>query len=306
VLVGSVEIPDQFPGIVREGLASGIDWPAIPGFVPPVESGEPTAQATMVATPSTTASPPATATEIVATATVTLEDTETTSPTPDMEPTTVALAEEDSASLILDSSQQEIAFDDSENPPADPVGFALSTAILIIMVLACAYVAWRLLVPAAGAREAGRITIETGLGWAIPLLAIVALGVAAYLAYVEVNQVAAVCGPVGHCNLVQSSSYARIVGVPIALLGIVSYVAIIILWVVDRFVQRDSWKMAARIGLIALTVFGTLFSIYLTLLELFVIHAVCAWCLTSAVVMTILMVLIVRSTTQHSPELAPE
>jgi uncharacterized membrane protein len=42
------------------------------------------------------------------------------------------------------------------------------------------------------------------------------------------------------------------------------------------------------------------------LLELFVIHAVCAWCLTSAVVMTILMVLIVRSTTQHSPELAPE
>ena len=64
--------------------------------------------------------------------------------------------------------------------------------------------------------------------------------------------------------------------------------------------------MAARIGLIALTVFGTLFSIYLTLLELFVIHAICAWCLTSAVVMTILMVLIVRSTTQHRPKLAPE
>ena len=300
VLVGSVEIPEQFPGIVREGLATGIDWPAIPGFVPPAEAAEPTAQAEVMATQPSAAV--ATATSASAAAPTVSQASDETLPAPEIEPTTAPI-EGDEAPSMLDSSKPEIAFDDAEDPPADTLGFALASVVLIAMVIAFAYVAWRLIALFVGERSVGRILIGNDLSWAIPIIAIVGIGVAAYLAYVEVNEVAAVCGPVGHCNLVQSSSYASILGVPIALLGLASYLAIVILWAVERLVKRDAWKMAARFGLIGLTIFGTLFSIYLTLLELFVIRAVCAWCLTSAVIMTLLMVLVVRSATEK-PDLA--
>ncbi len=56
------------------------------------------------------------------------------------------------------------------------------------------------------------------------------------------------------------------------------------------------------LALLGLTLFGLLFSIYLTMLELFVIHAVCAWCLGSAVISTLLMLLVVLPITGESIE----
>ncbi|HUM72419.1 MAG TPA: vitamin K epoxide reductase family protein, partial [Chloroflexota bacterium] len=59
----------------------------------------------------------------------------------------------------------------------------------------------------------------------------------------------------------------------------------------------------AILALVGMTAFGVLFSIYLTYLEPFVIGAVCAWCLTSAVVMTLLLVMSVETAVSHlSPE----
>ena len=123
-------------------------------------------------------------------------------------------------------------------------------------------------------------------------MALAGLGVAAYLAYVEISRVEAICGPVGQCNIVQSSAYAHILGVPVALLGIVSYVAILVLWLAQKYLadRLGTWP---TLGLMVVTIFGTLFSIYLTLLELFVIHAVCVWCLSSAVITLILMLMVV-------------
>ena len=67
--------------------------------------------------------------------------------------------------------------------------------------------------------------------WLIPILSVIGLGVAGYLAYVEFTQVEAVCGPVGNCNTVQQSAYATLFGViPIGFLGILGYLAILILW----------------------------------------------------------------------------
>jgi uncharacterized membrane protein len=86
-------------------------------------------------------------------------------------------------------------------------------------------------------------------------------------------------------------------------LGIATYVAVIALWLLERLVKQTRHKLTVRLGLIGLTIFGTLFSIYLTLLELFVIRAVCAWCLTSAVFMTLLMVIVARPATRK-PKLA--
>ena len=117
---------------------------------------------------------------------------------------------------------------------------------------------------------------------------------AGYLAYVETAQVEAVCGPVGDCNTVQQSEYARLFGIlPIGVLGLIGYIAIAAAWGIARFGNGSLTNLAA-LALFTMTVSGTLFSIYLTFLEPFVIGATCAWCLTSAILMTTLMLLSIR------------
>jgi uncharacterized membrane protein len=125
--------------------------------------------------------------------------------------------------------------------------------------------------------------------WLIPLLCLVGIGVAGYLSYVETAQVEAVCGPVGDCNTVQQSEYARLFGVlPIGILGMLGYVLILLAWAVARF-GKGKPVIYARLALLGLAALGVLFSIYLTFLEPFVIGATCAWCLTSAIIMTVLL-----------------
>jgi len=124
--------------------------------------------------------------------------------------------------------------------------------------------------------------------WLIPLLCLVGLGVAGYLAYVESAHVEAVCGPVGDCNTVQQSDYARLFGVlPIGVFGMLGFIMILIAVMVQRNTKGKDSAYAA-LAILVMTTFGVLFSIYLTFLEPFVIGATCAWCLTSAIIMTIL------------------
>jgi uncharacterized membrane protein len=73
-------------------------------------------------------------------------------------------------------------------------------------------------------------------------------------------------------------------------LGLLNYIAVIVLWAGQK-ILGGRWANPSALGLLGLTLLGTLFSIYLTCLELFVIQAVCAWCLSSAVVTTLLMLL---------------
>jgi uncharacterized membrane protein len=127
--------------------------------------------------------------------------------------------------------------------------------------------------------------------WLIPALALVGLGVAGYLAYVEITHTEAVCGPVGNCNLVQSSAYAQIAGIPIAVLGILNYVAVLVLWPIFRFGRGRAADMAL-LGILVFSLIGTLFSIYLTALEIFVIQAICAWCLSSAIITAAIMMVV--------------
>ncbi len=123
---------------------------------------------------------------------------------------------------------------------------------------------------------------------AFPILCFIGLGVALYLSYVETQEVPAICGPVGDCNAVQQSPYAKLFGVlPVGVLGAVGYVVILFFWYWGQL-RKDWLAQKARLALFVTTLFGLLFSIYLTYLEPFVIKAVCAWCLTSAVIMAAL------------------
>jgi uncharacterized membrane protein len=124
---------------------------------------------------------------------------------------------------------------------------------------------------------------------AIPVLSLLGLGVAAYLTYVEVSTANAICGPVGDCNAVQNSPYAKLFGVlSVGILGAVGYIAILSTWLLMHF-RSGRLSDIAPIALFGMSFFGTLYSIYLTYLELFVIKAVCLWCLSSAVIITLLM-----------------
>lgn len=130
---------------------------------------------------------------------------------------------------------------------------------------------------------------------ALLALAVVGTGVAAYLSWVAIDsEQKPFCSGVGDCQAVQSSEFAEIGGIPIAVLGLGMYVTLLALVAARRF-----WPAAAEAGLdrpmasatFGVALSGALYSGYLTYLELFEIEAICAWCVTSAVIVTLIMVL---------------
>jgi uncharacterized membrane protein len=120
---------------------------------------------------------------------------------------------------------------------------------------------------------------------AIAVLAVVGLGIAGYLTYVHYAGVHVLCAASGGCETVQTSSYAKLAGIPVPVLGLVGYAGIL-----ASLLHRGETGRLLTAGL-ALVGFG--FSLYLTYLELFVIKAICQWCVGSAVVMTVIAVLAV-------------
>jgi uncharacterized membrane protein len=77
---------------------------------------------------------------------------------------------------------------------------------------------------------------------------------------------------------------------PVGVLGGIGYLAILAAWAIAQFVRGRLSHLAA-VSVFALSLFGVLFSIYLTYLELVIIRAVCIWCLTSALIMAALLML---------------
>lgn len=116
------------------------------------------------------------------------------------------------------------------------------------------------------------------------VFATVGLGVASYLTYVHYSDIHPVCTLGGSCLKVQTSIYSKLAGVPVALIGLVGYIAIL-----GALLAPDNEN--SRFATSALTLGGFAFSAYLTYRELFSIHAICEWCASSAVIMTILMCL---------------
>jgi uncharacterized membrane protein len=116
------------------------------------------------------------------------------------------------------------------------------------------------------------------------LIALVGIGVATYITIVDSGGGAPAClAGGGGCETVASSSYSHLAGVNVSVFGIVGYVLLL----GAALARGDPGRFAG----FAMALVGFGFSAYLTYLELFVIHAICQWCVGSAVLMTVLLAL---------------
>lgn len=118
-------------------------------------------------------------------------------------------------------------------------------------------------------------------------LAVLGIGVAGYLTYSHYDEGALVCA-IGSCHTVQNSPYAVIAGIPISILGLGMYLAVIGLGLLRR--TRTDWSQPATMASFAAVLAGTIYAGYLTYLELFVIKAICQWCVISAILTVGLLV----------------
>lgn len=248
-LVGSLDIPEQLPGLIEKYLSQGgVDWSPVPGLAEALTSSQPAESA--LSEPGATA-------ELAAAGAA--------SPDPN----------------LANADSLEARF------KRDLLGNSLAVVVLVglMVVFAAATLKFRRFID----KKPSKARSPGTWNWVIPLLCVIGLGVAGYLAFVEMTRAQAVCGPVGDCNTVQQSPYAMLFGIiPIGLLGMVGYVMILVAWTAARSANRRLAAYAA-LAQLGMTAFGVLFSIYLTFLEPFVIGATCAWCLTSAVIMAALL-----------------
>ena len=114
---------------------------------------------------------------------------------------------------------------------------------------------------------------------AIAGLALVGLGISIYLTWIHYAGIEPVCTGISDCDRVQTSSYAELVGIPVAVLGIVGYAAILVsLWL--------RVEVTALLAYLAVS-----FSAYLTWAEVFRIEAICQWCVASALITLAIAVL---------------
>ncbi|HLC35023.1 MAG TPA: vitamin K epoxide reductase family protein, partial [Anaerolineales bacterium] len=179
VLIGSGEIPDQFPGIIDAGLASGgIAFPELTSLadLAPERAGaevaQPTARASAAPSPT---------------------------PLPAGTPT----------------------------PTANSFGFAVAWGVMALLGLSVLFTLYAFL----GGPLPRFAALTSGRSWLVPLLIGIGLIIAGYLSYVEFARVEAFCGPIGDCNAVQSSRYAKLFGIiPMGLFGLAGYVAMLAAW----------------------------------------------------------------------------
>ena len=118
---------------------------------------------------------------------------------------------------------------------------------------------------------------------ALAVLALVGIGVTVYLVWERYHGNAPVCAFGGGCATVQQSEWSTVAGIPVAFLGLAAYVGLLVCALVP-----GQWPALAAVFI---TLLGVILSAYLTYLELFQIHAICEWCVSSAIIVTISLVL---------------
>ncbi|MDP3184672.1 MAG: vitamin K epoxide reductase family protein [Anaerolineales bacterium] len=131
--------------------------------------------------------------------------------------------------------------------------------------------------------------MDKGFKWVSIMAAILGVLDAAYLFVLKLTSITALCLNSGDCVTINASRYSEIFGIPVSLLGLLAYLAIIGIHALEtrsRFFEQNG-----NLLVFGLSLAGVVFSAYLTYIELYVIDAVCPFCVASAIFITIIFVL---------------
>jgi len=120
-------------------------------------------------------------------------------------------------------------------------------------------------------------------------LALLGLAVSIYMTIFKLTDNEKMCIGNGGCSKVNSSVYAEMYGIPVAVFGVGGYAVIAALLFMEE--QNKFLKQNGTMVVFGLALFGFLFTLYLIYVELALIHALCPFCVTSQITMTILFIL---------------
>jgi uncharacterized membrane protein len=110
-----------------------------------------------------------------------------------------------------------------------------------------------------------------------------------YLTWIKLADKTAACSNIGDCESVNNSQYSEIAGIPIALLGAGAFLTIFLLLALEKRLPDQSTSL--RMGVFGLSLTGTLYSVYLTYLEIAVLRAICPFCVVSAISIFALLII---------------
>lgn len=136
-------------------------------------------------------------------------------------------------------------------------------------------------------------------------LSLAGLFVALYLTLYKAGVIGGLACNVGKCETVNLSKWATLLGLPVAAWGMGFYGAVFAVAMAGT-TERHADASWVPLALVALTGWGVLFSAWLTYLELFVIHAICMWCVVSAILTVVLFAISVHEWRESRRELAPD
>jgi uncharacterized membrane protein len=121
------------------------------------------------------------------------------------------------------------------------------------------------------------------------VLSLLGLFISAYLYLYKIGRVGMLACGAGGCETVQQSAWSRFAGLEVSLIGLVGYAALLAVSLAGLQPPHSARRWPATL-LTVLAGLGVLFTIYLTYLELFVIHAICRWCVGSAAIILAILI----------------
>lgn len=143
--------------------------------------------------------------------------------------------------------------------------------------------------------------VHKGIIWVIAFAGLIGFADSVFLSVKHFQKVVPPCVLFSGCDVVTTSSYAVIAGVPVAVLGAVYYFVILVLTLL--YLDRRNAKIIKILA--AVSTCGFLFTLWLLYLQIFVIHALCTYCLLSSVMSTIIFVISVITLSKKSYSSAP-
>jgi uncharacterized membrane protein len=138
-------------------------------------------------------------------------------------------------------------------------------------------------------KNASMSKTDQALLWSTVILSILGAADSIYLLIYKLTGNSQMCLGSGGCHDVNFSTYSEIYGIPVSALGIAAFLAITVIALLET--RLDLAREHGSLVIFGMALTGVGFSAYLTYLELYVIKAICPFCVASAVIITLTFII---------------